>query len=86
MRDFKIKPVLNGFIVEIGCQTVVFTNMSTLVSELLRYQANPHMVEREYQRNAVNKPDPGLLEEAIERGPRIMPGDELEVATEEVRS
>lgn len=55
MYDVRIKPVLNGFVVNVGCQTLVFQSMDILASELKRYQADPEKVEKEYRANAVNK-------------------------------
>lgn len=50
-----ITPVLNGFIVEVGCQKIVFTNLTILGQELVRYYAAPERVEREYVECAINK-------------------------------
>ncbi len=47
-RVITITPALNGFIVQIGCQTVVFKGLTTLLDELYRYYYNPREVEREY--------------------------------------
>jgi hypothetical protein len=67
MRQVTITPVLNGFLVQVGCQQVVFGSIEELCSELKRYQKAPAAVEKEYLTNAVNKgptpelavPDPG---------------------------
>lgn len=48
MHDIKIKAVLNGYIVKVGCQTVVFGSRKKLFRELDRYLDNPSAVEREY--------------------------------------
>ena len=47
-RDIKIKKVLNGYIVKIGCQKVVFTSQKKLIKEMKRYWKNPVKVEHEY--------------------------------------
>ena len=47
-RDIKIKKVLNGYIVKIGCQKVVFTKRKKLLKELARYWDDPDGVEKEY--------------------------------------
>lgn len=47
-RRLIIKPVLNGYIVEVGCQTVVFETMDRMLYELRRYLENPSVVEKEY--------------------------------------
>ena len=56
MRKITIEPVLNGFIVQIGCQKVVRESIAELCSELRRYFEYPQSVEREYLDNAVNLP------------------------------
>lgn len=55
MRRIVITPLLNGYSVEVGCQTVCFESKTRLVSELSRYLDNPGEVEAEYLKNAVNK-------------------------------
>ena len=58
MREIKISPVLNGWIVNVGCGTVVFTDIKKMTGELIRYYAAPEKVENEYMRDAINKPGP----------------------------
>ena len=48
MRDITISPVVNGFLVTVGCQRVVFTSLDDLIGELRRYVENPAKVEKEY--------------------------------------
>jgi hypothetical protein len=55
MRELTITPVLNGFIVRVGCQTIVFNDMQVLADELVAYQRDSHVVEKEYFSKAVNK-------------------------------
>jgi len=55
MKEIFIQPVLNGFIVKIGCSTVVFTSIDRLCSELKRYQTDPSAIEAEYQNQAINQ-------------------------------
>ena len=55
MREIHIKPVLNGFIVTVGCGVVVFTSIDALCEELRRYHSAPEQVEKEYQKAAINK-------------------------------
>jgi len=58
MREIHIRPVLNGFIVTVGCTTIVKEcGIADLSLDLVKYYTNPNMVEREYQRKAVNKMD-----------------------------
>lgn len=51
-NDVGIRRVLNGFIVKIGCQEVVFESQEKMLSELGRYFNNPQLVTKEYQDNA----------------------------------
>ena len=48
IQDVHLKKVLNGWIVKVGCQTIVFESTSRMLSELGRYYANPAQVEKEY--------------------------------------
>ncbi len=54
-RNIRINPVLNGFVVEVGCQTVVINNTAQLAAEIKRYYDNPDQVEKEYRDRAINK-------------------------------
>lgn len=56
-REIHIRPVLNGYIVTVGCQTVVFTSPAVLTAELLRYYNNPDKVAKEYMANPTNQVD-----------------------------
>lgn len=47
-RSITIVPVLNGFIVEVGCQRLVFPDAKTLSIELERYYRNPAAVEKHF--------------------------------------
>lgn len=67
MRDLKIKKVLNGFRVKIGCQEVVFTSKKKLMKELSRYIDNPSGVTKEYlekysQKSSNPKPESVVVE------------------------
>lgn len=64
-RDIKIKPVLNGFIVIVGCQTVVFRDVHQMASELVRYYTNPGNVELEYLATAIYKMNEQLLANSV---------------------
>lgn len=54
-REITIRPVLNGFIVNAGCQVVVFTSPSELASAIERYYKDPAAVEKEFVHRAVNR-------------------------------
>ncbi len=57
MKEIHIQPVLNGFIVKIGCTKIVFTDTHKMCMELKRYQAAPEQIEKEYLASALNRPD-----------------------------
>jgi hypothetical protein len=53
-RPISITPVLNGFIVSVGCQNVVITNPDELGKEIAAYYKNPSVVEKIYVETKVN--------------------------------
>lgn len=54
IREFLVRPVLNGFIVSIGCQTLVFTNRKEMLSLMDSYLQYPDSVEKEMLENSSN--------------------------------
>jgi hypothetical protein len=64
MREVKISPVLNGWIVTVGCQQVVFQDREVMIGEVDRYIGDPDKVEKEYMTKAKNKvnsePEPDM--------------------------
>lgn len=54
MRSFQIKPVLNGFIVDVGCSSVVFTSKEDLLENIKQYLETPDKMEKEYRKNGLN--------------------------------
>lgn len=59
MREIRINKALNGYIVNVGCQTLVFTDIGEVCTELTRYAAEPEKVEKEYlHRYGVDVPAP----------------------------
>ena len=50
LRDIHIHPVLNGFIVEVGCQTLVFHELQYLLEALEEYfkSPSPDAIEKTY--------------------------------------
>lgn len=56
MREVRITAVMNGYIVTVGCQTLVFTTREEMLTELGRYLANPCGVEAEYIERFGQKP------------------------------
>lgn len=55
VRDIIIKPVLNGFVCQVGCQTVVFNDLGEMTSLIKGYYKNPEEVEKEFITNCLNK-------------------------------
>ena len=53
LREITIRAVLNGWIVNVGCQTVVFTDMETMLTEINFYLTRPIAMEEKYK-DAVN--------------------------------
>jgi hypothetical protein len=85
MREVKITPVLNGFIVQVGCQMLVYSNMEDLTGDLIEYQSDPEGTEALFRKNAVNPmettaPAPPSYEDirgAVNRVPRYHHGHPL---------
>lgn len=48
MRDVTISAVMNGFVVKVGCQTLVFQKQREMLETLDRYLTNPENVERQF--------------------------------------
>ena len=54
MRDVTIKPALNGYVVRLGCQRVVFNDRAQMLRALDDYLENPREVERTYLEKSIN--------------------------------
>jgi hypothetical protein len=50
-RGMSINPCLNGFIVIVGCQTLVFANLHQVAEALHRYADDPEAEEKLYLEN-----------------------------------
>jgi len=48
LREIHIQPLDIGFVVRLGCQSLVITNKKQLLEELTNYFDNPNEVERRY--------------------------------------
>lgn len=55
MYPISIRPALNGWIVEVGCQTLTFNSKVTMLTELNKYMDDPEGTEKFYRENAVNR-------------------------------
>jgi hypothetical protein len=77
LRTVTIDPVLNGWIVTIGCQRVVFSDKDLMLGEIGRYLECPDRVEEEYRRDAVNAKHTFQLQGmvAVEEAPQIAERD-----------
>lgn len=49
MRDIQITTVLNGYIVRVGCQTVVFGSLTDMLAEIRNYLNDPEATEKRYR-------------------------------------
>ena len=47
-QSVTIQKVLNGYFINVGCQTVVFETREKMLFEVNRYLENPAQVEKEY--------------------------------------
>lgn len=54
-RQINIRPVLNGFVVDVGCQQVVVKSIDELCNSLREYLLNPEATEQRFLKEAVNK-------------------------------
>ncbi len=54
LREVTIKPALNGWIVRVGCQTLVFESTKRMLDEIDMYLDDPDAVERRYREQALN--------------------------------
>ncbi len=54
MHNVTITPVLNGWSVKVGCQTVVFENADRLLNELRCWLADPQSTQKRFQSDSIN--------------------------------
>lgn len=55
IRDITIRPILNGFIVTVGCQALAFTSVDELTIKLAGYLRDPEKAEKEFLKEAINR-------------------------------
>jgi hypothetical protein len=68
-RNIEIRAVLNGFITQVGCQTIVFPTIEQLAVALVEYGKDPARVEKEWLVKSVNSRivgGPAVAEQAQE--------------------
>lgn len=54
-RELNIRPVLNGFIVNVGCQTLVFSEPGQLIAEFAAWVNKPAEIEAKYEKMMVDR-------------------------------
>lgn len=54
-RQVQITPVLNGYLVHVGCQLLVFSDRATLMQELNDYLIDPAKVEAIYRAGSIHR-------------------------------
>ena len=69
MRDVNIKAVLNGFVVQVCCQTLVFNRIEDVAANLIAYQKDPEGTKKQFAANAVNKTLGGSVPDPLNRLP-----------------
>lgn len=55
IREIKIKAALNGYVANVGCQTLVFNSRADMLKELDGYLEKPDETEKRYRETAVNR-------------------------------
>ena len=77
MRTITIEGVLNGWIITVGCTTLVSEDKDKMLREIGRYIDDPKLVTEEYLDNAKNKTNaPGVIDQGCDevRPERVFPG------------
>ena len=74
IREISIVPVLNGWIVRVGCQTVVFTSADALLGALRRYLEDPIATEEQFLQTAVNARWVGTRGLSFDNNPNVGAG------------
>lgn len=54
-REVHIKPVLNGYLVTVGCQTLVYNNNKELARDLGEYLFDPAKTEKAFSERALHR-------------------------------
>lgn len=53
-RPVKISFALNGFVAEVGCQTLVYNDLTQLLGDLKSYLQDPEATEKRFRATALN--------------------------------
>lgn len=54
-RTITIKPVLNGYVVNVGCQNLAFTSREDLLNNLKSYLSDPDKTEKAFLHGCMHK-------------------------------
>lgn len=54
IRPFTVTPVLNGYLVSIGCQNLAFTSKAMLTDTIKAYLDDPEAVEKDFIESGIN--------------------------------
>lgn len=86
-RQINIVAVLNGFVVTVGCQTVVFSTVEALVSALRDYYNEPENTEKRFTSSEFSKHvySSGDVMPATHDAPPTMPGGDYTSGTNGMR-
>ena len=69
MRTIEIIPALNGWIVQVGCEKILFIDSLLMIKEIKRYIDDPKAVKEEYLKSRVNKNrETGVIDAMAGRG------------------
>jgi hypothetical protein len=73
IRDLRIEPILNGFIVQAGCQRLAYTSVDELITDIGSYLREPEATEKRILKDKgfnrkhtmeMRMPEPGPAQEA----------------------
>ena len=68
MRDIIIKPALNGFVVRMGCQRIVFCDRDIMIRALNDYLDDPNKTEDQYMLNSIHSKQFGFTRPQLRDG------------------
>ena len=68
MRDIIIKPALNGFVVRMGCQRIVFCDRDIMIRALNDYLDDPNKTEDQYLLNSIHSKQFGFTRSQLRDG------------------
>lgn len=63
MRDIIIKPALNGFVVRVGCQRLVFKDLLSMLTQIEQYYKDPVPVETHIREHSLHSKQFGFVDQ-----------------------